>query len=544
MLGTNFLIFFKKSGDVKLEWYLMTEVCLGITISIIVGNIFFMTNIPFFSEISVIAIGVINLLIYGINEKRDYFITITITRETWNLIIISAVFFLLRLLCFDPDDLYLDDMMYYEGAVKFTQNLAGIAQTTSSSYFPGDIELAYPLGFPIFLGMFLKTGFITSKIALKILLMVVNSFVVFPTFAFLKKFVKETKISYMLLFLIVFNQWAFFEGPYLFVDGIYKLFLTMSLYNFTCFFKNKEASIHSLQFGIIFSVISFYIKASGSVQILAPVIAFILIFLVSSIKNSDKTPPWLKKLVINVNTPKLRKMWKYLLFQLTFFAIIAVPFFIRYYLRNGITVSDFTQFAREFSLYREGNNGQFTPVTGFSFAWLWEHFSYNFSYFVRNFSILTGFAYDLTFSMNDARYWVNLNISIIFFAFFAISQIYFWVKYAGKKPLYCAYHFILFSTTFVSLMLWGETYFMIHRNMNPLLILFIPSSYVFLKDVLKEIQKRVTLHINKEKVILFILSPCLFVTLFGSFGIFILYLGLKNMTFLEFFAWQFYGVIL
>ncbi|MBD3188952.1 hypothetical protein GF325_19150 [Candidatus Bathyarchaeota archaeon] len=547
-LGTNFLTLVTKGAKLPVEQFIFLESCIGIGVTITIGHCLIFTKLAFFSEMAIFLLGSVNLFILMINRENEFSLSIEFHSMPRMLIILLAVYMLISLLCFDAGTLYNDDVFYYEGAVNFIENVPNLAKSVITGPF-GEVELSYPWGFPILLGMALKGGMTTSTIALKLMVIITNTLVLLPTYSYMKIFFKDEKLVYMLVMIITFNQWAIIENSYLLPDNMHKLFLTTSLFCFTIALKkNRDNSYYSthlaIALGIFLGTVNYYVKPNGTLQIIAPFLLILGIMVINAVHDSNWNAwPW--SFFRKIKGIRVKGIKKLFLFQCGLMILFAVPFLIDYWLRNGITVSDFALHGLPYSLYREGHEGQFTHTGGFSIPWLWERFAYNFSFLARNFTMLTGWFHDLTFSSNKMRFWTNLTLSLVIIGLISIGIVYNWIKQARKNFLLFMYTFIFFGAIFASLLLWGETYFMIQRNLSPLLVLIMPSFAIFLNDLSKYMNKKGksnNMRINAPTITKYAFLPILVLSLYGTVGWFIP-LMFRSIPIETFTGWQFYGEI-
>jgi len=205
-------------------------------------------------------------------------------------------------------------------------------------------------------------------------------------------------------------------------------------------------------------------------------------------------------------------------------------------------MTDFATKGTKFAYFNEGNAGQFTIVDSFSFSWLFERLSINVPFYILNFTQLTGFIHFLP-GFTDEKIIVNLTFSLWLFFYGLIANVYFWLKYFGKQPLFVLYHMLMLVISFVPIILWGETYSQLYRTSQNLLLLFYAPMIPFTKDLLHWVQEKRGRSIPK-----LLISRLLFGLIAGtvifSAIVFIGPLLFQKSTFdlVDYVKWQFYNI--
>jgi nitrate reductase NapE component len=137
---------------------------------------------------------------------------------------------------------------------------------------------------------------------------------------------------------------------------------------------------------------------------------------------------------------------------------------------------------------------------------------------------------------------INYPISIAIFVAIASSLIYYWLRLYRWNVLSSLYQMAVFLLMFASIVLWGETYFLLYRWTCPLFVIIVPPLYPALKAVSKRLQSSLKVHASEERIVLLALMPLLAVTVYGTVGFLIPLLSHDVLGLQDFIKWQFGGI--
>ena len=561
-LGTNFLLLVKKSGQISFELFMTLMVCMGSFIQYGVGQVFYYSRIPYYSEMAAVAIGSANILVLDFNQVRNNHISITFNKETKGLIAFFLAFLVVRLFTVNGSDVYLDDQYLFKSAMYYCSNAPNILELRwFVPYFNKEVDVTFEIPFSIAMGIVMKSGwpaFITPaniyafetlppatidliiglKIFVKIYFISLNSFVIFPTYAYLSRIIKERKARFIMLAMLVLNQLIFIESPYLIVDMTFMLFFTAAFYYFILVLEKEGNTDENLIFCTIATIVAYSTRYNGFVQIVIQILLLCFIYIFPKVQDrtihGKKIFGWLSK---KISLPKITVLSRLFIFLLVVIVVFIVIPQLDYFIRNGITMIDFGLRING-GYFGPGSLGQFPAVDGFSFTWLWQRFSYNFPWYIINFTQLFGFIH--VFS-DDATFRISINsiLSIVIFVIFGISMIYHWYKTSRKNLLSFFYQIALFLLMFASIILWGETYFQFYRWSYPIMIMIVPPIYGAFKDLLTKIKHSFKANFNEERAITILLLPFLLLALYSSICFLIPLLTRDVYILRAYVVWQF-----
>jgi hypothetical protein len=545
--GLNLIPFFCKGGEIGFSTFCTILPGLSAGMSILVGYLCAVSRIPYFADVIVLILGISNIFLTINHIEGNASVTVKISKSEKIIFLIFIIFFALRLTMLRGDFLYLDDQVYADSVQNFLNSNPNITVTVYSPYFGRDLDWYYPWGFHIWIGLFLKgagyASISTTILFAKTFMTLFNSFIIFPVYLCLTRFVKKESIIVIFIAIICFNQWIIVESPYLLLDTTYFFFFAGSIYFFLLFLSDRVDVNRNAILGIFFGSIAGFVRPNGTIQAFIALFIFIAIYLIKWIKA--------KKIRFLSNLAFIRDhdlshylhigKWCFLQGALVVFFFVIPQ--IDYFFKNGITMFDFATRGTKFAYFNEGNDGQFTPVDSFTLNWLFERLSINVPFYVLNFTQLTGYIHFLS-GFTDAKMAVNLIVSLFLCIYGIVANIYFWIRYFGKQPLFVAFHAIALLGNFLPIILWGETYSELYRTSQATILLFFPPMIVFLKDTLQWVQTK-----TGYKLRMLITSRIFFgtiaATVIYSSIIFAMFLLFQRASFdlVDYVKWQFYNIL-
>jgi len=517
LLGTNFLILIKKNGQISFETFIILEICIGTFIQYAAGLISYFSRFPYYSEITEVVIAGANISIVIMNHMTHRHISIYFNKDTKPLIVIGLAFLVIRLLTIIDKSLYIDDQALFEIAQRFTGDTPSILPLYDGS----NIEIPYEIAFAIGIGIVLKFGWTASSIfslfLAKTYLIALTTFLIFPVYAFLARIIKERKSIFIMLGIIVGNQIIFMEGSYLLTSTLFMVFFTTSFYYFILVLEKDGPANENLIICTIAGTLAIATRYNAIPLCTMQVIIYCIILVLSKIEGIKNRKKTLFGSLCRIPIPKFTSPVRLLLFQVVALMILYGTYNLAYFFRNGLTIVDFGQRMLPFGYFGRGNLDQFTPVDGFSFAWMWERLSYNLPWFFLHFSQLAGFFHVYS---GDAllRLMLNYQVSIILVIIIGCSMIYTWYKTSRKFLLSAFYQVSVFLLSFASIILWGETDFQFYRWLFPFLIMLYPPVYGTIKEILTGLKRTFKLKFDVEQITAIVILPFLVITLYGTLG--------------------------
>ncbi|MEX2756345.1 MAG: hypothetical protein Q6365_013165 [Candidatus Sigynarchaeota archaeon] len=518
LLGLNLFIFFKKKGIISLELSITCIICIGLVFNAIIGQIFYSSKIAYYSEFAGITAGVLNLTITNLNQNDNSRIKITFQPSTKWLILIFFLFLIIRLSLMLDGNVWLDDENYLISTIKFIDNEQSLLPYNYySEYYQMELGWAIPFGFPIILGMVLKGAgviMISPRLYLLVFSITMNSVVIFPTYSLLERVTKNEKVRYMLLFIIILNQWNFIDAPSLLVDATYMLLFTISFYFFILALEHEGSFEENIIYSTIAGALGFFVRPNGIVQYTIQVLIFLILIVV--LKDNTKKCNTGDEYVFRL--PRWKTV-RILIVQGVMVFLFAILYQIEYIIEFGMPSTNHFLHGVTYGYFGEGNLKQFTEVDNFTFSWLWERLAYNVPFYISNFSQLLGFIYIFSGDvvLKDIT---NTWVSITCVAILGMSLLYSWYKYWKRNTILSLYNILLFIGMFAPIILWGEVYFFsMYRWTYPILILFIPSLHDFGERVLYLLEKVFRREFNARRGLYMFLSPFLILTIYGAVGI-------------------------
>ncbi len=545
LLGMNVLLLFKKKGEISFEMFLTLSLCCGTFMMYAVGPTFHLFKPPLYSEITVVIIGVLNLAILIVNLSKEHRVSIVLDSDTKLLLVMFAGSLVVKFLLLgviNDADAYLDDGALFDNAINFCEDGGAMFDTMELSYYGRKIEYGFEIVYSTSLGIVAKSGLhgsvLVSKIFVKTYLTTLGSFVIFPAHAYLSRMIKARNARFIILAIIICNQWFFLEGPYLLTGIPFTFYFITGLYYFIRLLENEGSPAENVIFAIISGAVAFGTRYNGLVLFAMQGVILFLIYLIPKIQSSSLTSRQPFKWISRISLPKISRIWLYLISIVGLYILFSGIYQAVYYSRNGITMFDFALHAR-FGYFGEGNSGQFTPVDNFTFTWLWERFSYNAPWYVINFTQFIGYIH-LIDGDNALRMMLNYPVSIVCVVIIGLSLIYHWYATAKRNLLSAFYQFVVFAITLASIILWGETYFQFYRWSESLLIMFFSPIYPTFKALLGKVSTAFKREFNSDRVVLIVLLTFLGLVLYGSIG-FLFLMFSRSDPILNIIVWQFYG---
>ncbi len=540
----NLVILMKKNGRLSLEMYLTLSVCLGTFLMYVIGPTFHVLGGFFYSEIVVLTIGVVNLIALYLISARKYQVTLTTDSDTKILLLLFSGLLVVKFMLMNDESLFLDDQNLLLNAFNFCNNKASRFMDWYIPYFHREVEYPYEVVFSTSMGIVMKAGWpesvLVSTLLAKAYVMTLGTFAVFPIYTFLSRMIPERKVRYMFLLIMVCNQWQFIDGTYLLTVVPFTLYFTTSYYYVVKVLENDGPPGENLQLGVLVGSVALGTRYNALVPYLLLFILVIMISLIHKIRDSKPPGKPFLKWLWGIDAPRLSNIFLLLCVQVFLYFILSVPFQITYFQRNSITILDYA-LHYQYGYFGTGNYNQFTPVDMFSFAWLWERLSFNFPWYVLNLTQLVGFIHVAT-GDHGLRLAINYPISIILFVVIGLSMIYYWVRLSRKNVLSFLYQLSTFLLMFASMICWGEIFFVVYRWSYSIYILIIPPLYEMFKTISRKIKIALKLQIPEDRILVFLLSPLLAITFYGTIGFLIPLLSREVSVLRAFMKWQFAGI--
>lgn len=546
LFGLSIVTAFKHGSTISLPVFLTMIVCVGGGVSIAIAYPFAMAKVPHFSQLGVVGIIITHVIISTINLFEKKHVSITVEKNDKVMLLIFAVFFLVRILMNNEQILYLDDSLYSGSIDFFLRDDPQMVVQTYSPYYDRILDWYYPWGFPILIALPLKGAGIQlvfeNLIAAKAYMILLNSFMIFPVYLCMSKFLKNTFSIVTLTVMICFNQWIFQGAPYLLFDATYIMFFAASVYFFLLVLDKDGNPNENAILSILCGSIASFIRPNGLMQFFVNMLVFATFLAFKLVQ--DKKVPWLSSIswIRDTDTSAFKSVGKWFFVQGAFFVVFFVIFQLNYLVKNGVSIFDFATKYREYAYFNEGNNGQFTPVDGFTIPWLIERLAINLPFFITNFTQMTGFIHPFL-GPPGFKAMLNLGLSLFLFIFGTIANVYFWVKHFKRKPLLVVFHFAYLVGNFMPIILWGETYYTLYRMSLSLLVLFIPPMVEFLNDLLGAKKHWTSRWFTRDRVSKLVFSCIAFTTLYGAMTFIIpLLANPGGFHFWDFTAWLFFDI--
>lgn len=544
--GLNLIPFFYKNGEISLSIFCTLLPGLSGSISILAGYLAAISRIPYFADDVILFLGILNIFLTINNFEEKKSIKVKITKFEQILVVFFIFFTVLRIFMLREDYLYLDDQVYAHSVDNFLNSNPNITVDVFSPYYLRNLDWYYPWGFHIWIGLFLKgAGYSSIYMAMlhaKVFMTLFNSFIIFPVYLCLTRFVNKESIIAIFLVIICFNQWIIITSPYLLLDTTYYFFFACSIYFLLVFLSDSTDTHKNAILGILFGSIAGFIRPNGSIQMFIMLFIFLLIFLCKWFKARKTSIISKLALIRDHDFTRFNRIRAWCLLQGAFVLIFFVIPQIDYFLKNGITMYEFATKGTNFSYFNKGNAGQFTAVDSFTFPWLFERLSINIPFYILNLTQLTGYIHFIP-GFIDLKTIVNLIVSLFLGFYGILANLYFWIKYLGKKPLFVTFHAIMLIGTLLPVILWGETYSELYRTSQAIILLFFPPMIIFLKDTLQWIQHKTRCKIRKLVISRIFFGAIAATVIYGAL-VFIVPLLFQKSTFdiVHYIKWQFYNI--
>jgi hypothetical protein len=373
----NRRLFFQKSSKNELTETLLVSALLGIFVSMVIGHLFLMLKLPFYSKITITTLACQNVLLsiyyHGSNEKLIFFID----RDTKIKLITMLIFFIVRVIFLNPNEAFYDDRTYLNMALKFIQNNPVISEPFD------DLENNYFWGIPIFLGINLTTFLpgerIWSILLSKYIFIITTTFLIEPIYNLFSSIFRSRKMRILCTLTIICNQWLFYFGLVVHTDLFFFFFFSCSVIYFLQFLKGKEPK-SSLSISVLCICLNSYTKVNGVLQY-GLMMFFLLIFLVLAKKGKNIMNLQIRTddgdgIVPLDNHQVQQILSRSIIFMIIFALFVPFWFVISYLLRNG-----FDPFSAFFihpqGFFGTGQIGVFTPTDRITIEWALEKLSYN-----------------------------------------------------------------------------------------------------------------------------------------------------------------------
>jgi hypothetical protein len=485
-------LIFRNDAKKELTAAFLVNSLLGISASVIVGHIFLMLGLPYYSSITIITLSGINitfsLMAYENHEDLSYLID----QETIIKLVLTVAFLSSRLLFIsfhlDPHHpiYFFDDSSYIDMAKNFTENKLILA----GAYDAGHPENYFPLGMPIYLGINLATvsfNEIASTVILsKFITNIASSGMVTVLYSFCSSVLHSKKTIIACMISLLFNQFLFAMGVITTADLFFFFFFSSSIYFFFKFLKGAE-SRHSLYLAILCACLNVTLKPNGWLQF--ALLGFLLILVYLSLRQGKMT---LHQDIVegfkprrsegskkaNVIEPLLQKA---AIFMAVFCISVPVWFAVSYYLRNGYTPLG-AFFVHPEGFFGTGQIGVFTPTDRVTLVWIWEKLSFNIPRFILNFTDFIAF-FKIPGIYGEPIAWLRAFFSVTWFCLLMIGMLYTWVStYRTDKNIFF-FFFASFCLNFIWILFIPFFEFNLYRYLFLCAICIIPNYFIFLERV-------------------------------------------------------------